>query len=155
MAKLETFQTVKHFKPEEFRYPDKVDDDTLLQLDAMRENEKGIYIIVTSDYRPGDPKWHGKGKALDIIMMDRLLNLPLPVIKQFLIASKYCWTGIGIYPYWTNEIGKRMPGVHVDTRPMRRFGWRATWWRDRVGKYRGIDELFRRLYNWQVLEECL
>lgn len=135
MKHFNTPRPLRHFKPEEFKYPDSVDDQTLLLLDHMRDHERGIYITINSDYRPGDPKWHGKGKALDIVIWDVETRKPLPLIQQFLIASRYMWTGIGVYPFWNT------PGIHVDTRPMAVSGWKALWWRDKDGNYLDIRDL--------------
>lgn len=123
---------IRHFKPSEFDYPDLIKDSTILMLDSMREHEKGIIITINSDYRPGDPGYHGKGMAVDCVIRNTQTKDPLPIIKQFIMASRYFWSAIGFYPYW-NE-----PGLHLDTRPMTRFARRATWWRDRDGRDHSI-----------------
>ena len=125
---------MRHFLPIEFSYPDLMDDHTLNMLDEMRDQEQGIYITINTDYRPGDPRWHGKGKALDLVIRSQATREALPLLQQFLIANRYLWTGIGVYPYWNT------PGLHVDTRPMRVYGRKAFWWRDAEGKYRNILE---------------
>ena len=123
---------MRHFKTKEFSYPDLMDDHTLNMLDEMRDQESGIYITINSDYRLGDPRWHGKGKALDLVIWSILTRTPLPLFQQFIIANRYMWTGIRVYPYWV------VPGLHVDTRPMRVYGRKAMWMRNEDGLYVSI-----------------
>ena len=59
------WQHVKHFKPYEFKYPDKLDRDAVMELDRVRTLAE-VPMIPTSDYRPKDKKCHGTGKAFDI-----------------------------------------------------------------------------------------
>lgn len=137
---------IKHFEPYEFDYPHLMDADTLLQLEAMRKTEKGIYITINSDYREDDDGWHGWGKAIDLVIWDERTDEPLPVVKQFLVALRYVgWTGIGFYPDWN------IPGVHVDTRPKTRFERRAFWYREN-GVYRNINEFFKPLFDYRKEE---
>ena len=102
------WSTIKHFKPEEFNYPDEFINNggfVLLQkLDEFREFV-GKPIIIHSDFRPGDKGQHGKARAVDIHVKG------MHVIDQFLCAEKSgLFTGIGIYPNWNN------PGLHLDIR---------------------------------------
>jgi len=127
---------IQHFVPAEFDYPDLLDERLVLTLDVMRKRESGIIFTINSDYRPGDPRWHGKGKAVDGVMRDAKTHSPLPIYRQFVIANRYMFTGIGIYPYWTS------PGVHLDVRPMSLYGRKSFWWKDRNGVYRKIEDFF-------------
>lgn len=138
------FSGIRHFKPEEFRHPDKLSAIALTTLDTMRDREgdlRAIYIVVNEDFAPGrqghaEKSRHYFGDAFDIVIKDSITRQPLPLLEQFLIAIRYCWTGIGVYPFWN------LPGLHVDTRPMTRQMRRALWMRDRVGVYQDIKEFF-------------
>lgn len=67
MAKAtpEFFETLNHFEAWEFDHPYELDELILGWLDDVRE-EAGTAMVPTSDYRPGDPRAHGKGWAVDI-----------------------------------------------------------------------------------------
>lgn len=139
------FPDLKHFKASEFEHPDEIDITLLAMLDGMRDEEgprEGIIITVNSDYRPGDVGWHGRGKALDIVIRNSITGDPLPVFKQFLIASRYLFGGIGFYPFWNS------PGIHIDNRPRTLYKPTAVWWRDQNGAYRG-------LWEWKPLKGIL
>jgi len=133
---LEIFEHIKHFRPSEFDYPEKIDPFSLQLLDAMRDQEgkrRGIIITVNADFAysgHAPNSWHYKGKAFDIVIRDARTGRPLPVMKQFIIAMHYPWGGVGFYPYWND------PGIHVDTRPLGVFQRKATWWRDEKGEYK-------------------
>jgi len=43
------------------------------------------------------------------------------------VAKSIGFTGIGIYPYWTNNYGHRQCGFHFDVRPSRNMGDPASW----------------------------
>lgn len=127
---------LKHFKPQEFQHPHRINIAALNLLDHMREREgnyQSIYITINTDYRPGDPLSHGKGLAFDIVIWDGKTGKPLPVLEQFFIASRYAWRGIGMYPYW------KTPGIHVDLRPSGEYR-KSLWWRDSMGKYRTMKD---------------
>lgn len=126
---------LKCFSPNEFKHPDKMDCAVLTQLDHMRCKEgehRNIIITINSDFRPGDPKFHGQGLALDIVIWDAITKDPLPLLEQFFIASRYGWRGIGLYPFW------KRPGIHIDLRPPlgKHHGRRSFWWKDSLGKFR-------------------
>lgn len=54
-----------HFAPSEFTAPDKMETQLLLALDETRR-KAGVPIYITSSYRDGDAKSHGRGWAVDI-----------------------------------------------------------------------------------------
>ena len=105
--------------------------------DAQFDNDWTYRI--NSSYRKSDPKYHGKGQALDFVFFDAHGH-GVPVVDQYNFAKKYPWGGIGLYPRWTT------PGLHCDLRE----GWHhvAKWWRDKItdinGRvtkpYRGVGE---------------
>lgn len=102
---------LKYFKPSEFQYPEKMDDELLIYLDMLRE-EVDKPIIIHSDYRPGDKGQHGLGLAVDIHIKD------MNVIDQFLCAERTgLFKGIGVYPRWNN------PGLHLDIRKGKNARW--------------------------------
>lgn len=124
-----------NFVEDEFDYPNDMNERTLVLLDCMVTEEKkhqDIIFIVHCDYRPGDPRLHGEGKAIDGSFRYRKTGKCLPVLKQFLMAMKYTWGGVGFYPYWNN------PGIHIDTRLRTIYQPSATWWKDEDGEYKGI-----------------
>lgn len=127
---------MEYFRPEEFNHPDLIDHRVVEMLEAMRRQVPGVIITINSDVRIGDPKEHGRGRAVDFVIRDARTKKALPIVKQFLLMVRFFWTGIGIYPSW-NE-----PGVHGDLRPRTMSGKRALWWRDEAGKYRALDEFF-------------
>lgn len=82
---------------------------------VLRELEKlasalGRDILVTSAFRPGDTGEHGKGLAIDIIVEG------VPLLDVYLTAERFAFTGIGIYPSWTNAEKHKVGGLHLDMR---------------------------------------
>lgn len=63
--RVEQWDNLKHFESTEFEYPDKMNYDFLLKLDRAR-GIAGVPFILSSTYRDGDSKSHGKGLAVDI-----------------------------------------------------------------------------------------
>lgn len=61
---MSIFDELGHFSREEFDHPDEMSEILLLRLDAARDIA-GMPFYITSDYRPGDPKAHGRGNAVD------------------------------------------------------------------------------------------
>ena len=61
---------IRHFKPSEFTRPGDMAFTLIQELDALRE-EIGVPVYVTSSYRTGDAKAHGRGLAVDIADNDR------------------------------------------------------------------------------------
>ena len=74
-------------------------------------------IIIHSSYREGDPRYHGKGEAVDIHIKG------ISLLCAYALANESgLFGGIGVYPKWNN------PGLHLDMRPERaRWGcWTPT-----------------------------
>jgi len=61
---MSIWDDLNHFTPEEFDYPDDMDETFLRALDLIR-SRAGVPMVITSDYRPGDLKAHGRGLAVD------------------------------------------------------------------------------------------
>ena len=112
---------------------------TLRLLDRMREadgDRMGWHFVVLHATRAPTAgfSYHTRGLAVDGVMVDNLTREPLPLIQQYHIASRWPWTGIGLYPYWST------PGLHLDTRPCRPLERRSRWYRNEAGEYRPIEE---------------
>ena len=68
--------------------------------------------------------------ALDLHIENTSTGAKMPIVDQYLYAERFCFGGIGVYPFWHDF------GLHVDVR-IDRDG--ARWWRDKNGKYKGIN----------------
>ena len=102
---MSIWDELDHFSPEEFDYPEEMDEDFLRALDRVRDRA-AVSIYVTSDYRPGDGKAHGQGVAVDItddLESDGVLSRWR--YKVLLAAFQMGFTRIGIYD----------KHVHLDT----------------------------------------
>ena len=86
--------------------PDKMDYALISCLDVLRKS-MGTPIYVTSGYRKGDPRSHGKGIAVDVVCPE--VNL----IDFYLQAERGPFSGIGIYPDWEMN-GELTGGLHLD-----------------------------------------
>ena len=82
-------------------------------------------IFIHSGYRAGDTGLHGQKKAFDIHIEG------LSVVDQYLVAERFNFNGIGVYPYWNR------PGLHVDVRFRH-----ARWGKSEKGLYVRLDNLF-------------
>ncbi len=134
--KREDFQRIEHFTMKEIPGWDKMKFEVIKRLDEMRHGDGEAmkwYFIITSAYREGKPgvrySYHHDGMAIDGMMIDRKTHLPLPLPKQFIIAERWGWGGIGLYPFWAR------PGLHLDIRPYSEYDRHARWYRDRNGNY--------------------
>ncbi len=125
------FESVKYFKPAEFFGDhEKMDAMLIYSLDELRKFA-GRPIVINSAYRSGDPGTHGQGVAVDIAI------LGLPLLGQFLLAERTrLFSGIGLYPYWNR------PGLHLDTRQLKRGQHGARWGRNAAGVYVALDAKF-------------
>jgi hypothetical protein len=56
---------IKHFARDEFNSPDEMDPVLIVKLDAVREM-CGFPLFVSSSFRSGDRRAHGRGNAVDI-----------------------------------------------------------------------------------------
>jgi uncharacterized protein YcbK (DUF882 family) len=88
---------------------DGVNPDIIMVLHGVMERTKKD-IIVTSGYRPGDPGTHGRGQAVDIV------SPGTPLMELYLIAERFNFTGIGMYPMWTVDNSVIVGGLHLDLR---------------------------------------
>jgi hypothetical protein len=107
------FPKLKHFKESEFHEPEKMNHDLLHRLDAYREYiGVPVFISSSTDGVHAKNSQHYLGNAVDIIP----INPKGSLIAQFLIAERFGFTGIGIYPDWCYN-GKTLGGLHLDRRP--------------------------------------
>ena len=83
-----------------------------------------------------DKSQHYQGRAIDWHMTDRYGKI-VPLFDQFIIAIRFDWNGIGLYPAW------RSPGLHTDMRIEGRLGEAALWWRDKNGEYEALKDRYR------------
>jgi len=130
---------LRHFtKTEKWGDWRKVHRKLAFVLDAMRQYA-GRPVILHNVYDSdghSDGSYHYDGMAAD-------WDIPgLPVIDQFIIACRFGFGGIGIYPHWNS------PGIHTDIRPLaNEFTPESRWLHDRDGKYIPL--------TWSnILKEC-
>lgn len=105
------FDLLKHFKPEEFDRPEKMNHKLLYRLDRVRALA-GVPIYVTSSYRSGDERSHGDGEAVDI--SDNLKGKPVSSVWRFKVLSAALWVGfrrVGIYDRHIHlDVSTSLPG---------------------------------------------
>lgn len=89
---------------------DAVEQSVKDELNKLSELlQKDIYV--SSAYRAGDPKEHGKKLAVDVMCP------ALPLLDFFLAASRFKFKGIGVYPDWDIDgKGPKCGGLHLDMR---------------------------------------
>lgn len=114
------WSSVKNFIPDEFGPgADHLSPELVLELDAFRQF-LGAKMIVSSAFRAGDPKEHGQGLAVDIIIPTYSGK---HLVDALFHAMRFKFRGIGIYPDWAYK-GEVMGGLHLD---MRLVEHRAMW----------------------------
>ncbi len=110
------WNSLLYLKRSDFRYPDAMQPEPVQFLDQLT-GIIGSRPQILSDYRPGDPRQHGQGKAIDTAWpgqdSERILNA---------IRTQKVWCGIGIY---INDQGA--VSFHTDTRSDRHPENPATW----------------------------
>ena len=109
------WQSLIYLKPSEFKHPDGLQYSILSALDRFI-SIIGSRPIILSDYRPGDPRYHGQGLAIDTTWPGRD---PLEIWNAAIDSGLF--TGLGIY---INELN--IASFHFDTRP-RDDGTPAQW----------------------------
>lgn len=88
---------------------DKLSQELLRELDKLAQlaNQE---LLITSGYRAGDKGQHGLGLAVDVVP-----SRAVPLMELFLLAERFCFKGIGIYPKWSNG-SEVTGGLHLDLR---------------------------------------
>ena len=82
---------MRHFKESEFSDFSKMEPKLLARLDNARQ-EAGVPFKLTSTYRPGDEKSHGRGWAVDISCTESRSRFH--IVRGLLAAG---FTRIGVY----------------------------------------------------------
>jgi len=124
---------LKHFKrSENWGDPKKVDHKLLFILDAYRE-ELGIPLYVSRsvsydrEQSPHYPNEQGFSEAVDLFPL-LSHNPDLTLCDCYLLATRYPFSGIGIYPYWrlTRRAAQgpliEKGGIHLDISTRRPLG---------------------------------
>lgn len=131
---------VRWFRRDEWRDdPDAILPATVYLLDELRDAAGApIVIHVAADldrtaHVPGSshyPTDMAPATAVDFHIVG------MPLLDQWLLAERFPWRGIGVYPFWSH------PGLHCDLRPVGREhpSLGARWWRDAAGRYRALDQ---------------
>jgi hypothetical protein len=74
--------------------------------------------MISSAWRKGDPKSHGRGLAFDVLLFDQWLSSQVSELQHWLLATTWGFNGVGLYFDWsyTNKEGNKVPaiGLHVD-----------------------------------------
>ena len=123
---------VEWFTEEEFTDVHKMWAPLLWELDKLR-----AYLGRGIGVSESNPIWfpetsHAKkslhyiGRAVDVNCTS------CPLWEFFLAASRFKFTGIGVYPHWNT------PGLHLEIREDVSKP-RKYWWRDANGSYRAIS----------------
>jgi len=121
---MENFKGLKYFTPTSDNWGDasKIDAKLLRYLDQLRE-ELNTPIVVTNAYRPADTaSQHSVGKAVDIVFPQWRKGL----MELFLVAERFPFTGIGIYPDWSHNHSV-IGGLHLDVRDLKGTDKSARW----------------------------
>jgi uncharacterized protein YcbK (DUF882 family) len=123
---------VKYFSPEEFERIDEMWAPLIWELDRLRGyTGKAIHVNESNPIKhPGSSHMpdslHYHGRAVDVYCEHMALW------DFFLAATRFPFTGIGVYPAWNR------PGLHLEissiVNPIRKY-----WWRDVNGAYRAIS----------------
>lgn len=100
-----------------FEYPVQIHEDTLRAFNEFVGILANADIRVLSDYRPGDPRQHGQGRAIDF----EVPNIE-PLYVWELLRKARLFSGRGIYLSDKNAVS-----FHVDTRTDRTVDDPAIW----------------------------
>jgi len=137
----EEWKQIRHFAPtENWGDPGKMRFELLMKLDALREF-CGNPIIIHCGYATeghSQSSQHYLGKAADFHIEG------VSLINQYLLAERFNFAGIGLYPDWKN------PGLHCDVRSKQKPYNR---WARVEGRYVFLnDSTLRGLLLNQLLE---
>lgn len=112
----DAWSSIEHFRPSEFNEPDEMDPDFVATLDQIRAFA-GVPIIVTSSFRRGDPKSHGRGLAVDVA--DNRQGKPLSSRWRFKVLAAALRAGV-------RRIGIYDRHMHLDVDPV--LPLEVAWW---------------------------
>ena len=113
---MKNFEGIKHFTPQEFiktgGEPERMDRNFLLKLDAFREYlGSSIFVNHSTGGQHTSASQHYLGLAVDIFVP----NFGGSLLSLYLIAERFNFTGIGIYPEWQYQDAVS-GGLHLDER---------------------------------------
>jgi len=123
-----------HIRLDQLDYPERMRVSTLDLFNTMcaAASERNQWTHrINSSFRVGDPRYHGKGMALDVVFYSRRPG-DVPLDEQYALAKQFPWGGIGLYPRW------KAPGLHLDDRDHTNHV--AFWWRESDGSDHGVAE---------------
>lgn len=112
----EQWNRLLHLKPVDFKYPDRLDYSIVFALDRFTALI-GSKPVIMSDFRPGDPRQHGIGRAIDTTWP----GVDPVFINQKALESQL-FSGVGLY--W-NDV--QVASHHFDTRTNRTITAPARW----------------------------
>lgn len=129
--------TLYHFSASEFRewWP-LMSPRLLTMLDLLRFRlGRGIEIsphprALGRRLGPGKMSEHNVDEWGEVLAVDAFvsgINSPELARVVTVEATRLGFTGIGVYPEWTNPDGVRQVGFHLGVRPNRQMGAPATW----------------------------
>ena len=131
------YETIKHFRPEEFAAPDRPETGLMMNPELVKGLDRirdligyPLYIHHNGGYAfsgHGDGSYHYVGEAADFHFDPNSMFTSREEMK--FILSLGLFGGIGFYPEW-----KPVPGFHVDIRT------RFQVWVRRKGQYIYIFE---------------
>jgi hypothetical protein len=128
---------LQYFTEKEFReWYDRMSPRLLTMLDILRYQLGLVIEISGSDMALGreqDPAKESEhninhwGEVLAVDCFVGKNTTQLDAIKIISTAKAIGFTGIGVYPFWTNNQGVKQCGFHFGVRPTRKMGDPATW----------------------------
>ncbi len=109
------WEKIKHFGPHEnWGNVDLISFPLILELDAFRDKiNTPIFISCGTQGKHLANSYHYQGLAVDILFPEKeKKDLP----NLFIMASRFKFSGIGIYPDW-EYLNEKRGGMHLDLRP--------------------------------------
>jgi len=130
---------MNYFKPIEFReWYDLMSPRLLTMADVYRHlMDQAIEISAHPDSLGRRLGIHSKsahnvdywGECLAIDCFIKGVTTQDDARQAFQLAKRIGFTGIGVYPGWTNNYGVNQVGFHLDVRPTAKMGSPSTWGR--------------------------
>lgn len=128
-----SFPKLVNFEKKEWiKDPNMVSPELALMVDELTSFVKSqmpnVFCIIHVAYEKEDHVENSKhytGKAVDLSFHG------MPLLMQYMAASMYPFTGIGVYPFWRNQ------GLHLELDP-EHTGRSKRWWRDGNGIYKSM-----------------
>lgn len=138
-ATVETYKKLKYFSIDEnWGDPLQMEQELLFKLDALRALVGRPIVIHCGYAKDGhtENSQHYLGRAVDVHIVG------MDLLSQFLAAERFDFTGIGLYPFWSN------PGLHLDVRTLGKNVPSARWYFWNDNQYHSIDKrLLKHISN--------